>query len=157
MMRRKDREVTDWDEMIAIMRQCDVCRIALNDEGAPYILPLNFGMEVQDGRVELYFHGALSGRKYELMRRDPRVSFEMDRGHQLVMDTVHGTCSMAYESVIGQGRITLLPEEEKATALARIMRQYHEEAFAYNPAPLPATAVFKLTVERMTAKRRMAK
>lgn len=156
-MRRKDREVTGWDEIVAIMRRCDVCRIALNDEGAPYILPLNFGMEVLDGRVELYFHGALTGRKYELMRKDPRVSFEMDCGHQLITDAGRGTCSMAYESVIGQGRITLLPEEEKTAALGQIMRQYHREDFAYNPAALPATAVFKLTVERMTAKRRMAK
>lgn len=47
-MRRKDREITDFDEMINIMKKCDACTIALNDEetGFPYIVPLNFGMEV---------------------------------------------------------------------------------------------------------------
>ena len=45
-MRRKDREVTDLSEIIEIMKNCDVCRLALNDDGFPYILPLNFGMAV---------------------------------------------------------------------------------------------------------------
>ena len=31
-MRRKDREIKDFDRIIEIMNQCDVCRIALNDE-----------------------------------------------------------------------------------------------------------------------------
>ncbi|WP_347494349.1 hypothetical protein [Ruminococcus albus] len=38
-MRRKDREVTDLSEIIEIMKNCDVCRLALNDDGFPYILP----------------------------------------------------------------------------------------------------------------------
>lgn len=42
-MRRKDREITDFDEMIKIIEKCDTCRLALNDEEYPYIVPLNFG------------------------------------------------------------------------------------------------------------------
>jgi len=54
-MRRKDREVTDLSE---IMKNCDVCRLALNDDGFPYILPLNFGMAVNGEKITLYFHSA---------------------------------------------------------------------------------------------------
>ena len=43
-MRRSDREITDLKEIVEIMRKCDVCRLALNDDGYPYIIPLNFGM-----------------------------------------------------------------------------------------------------------------
>ena len=57
-MRRSDREVKDFDGIIRIMEKCDVCRIALNNNGYPYILPLNFGMKVDNNIVELYFHGA---------------------------------------------------------------------------------------------------
>ena len=46
-MRRKDREITDFNEMLEIMKKCDVCRIALNDEEFPYIVPLNFGLDIQ--------------------------------------------------------------------------------------------------------------
>ena len=63
-MRRNDREITEFSEMTDVMKRCDVCRLALNDEdGYPYLLPLNFGMEETDGRVTLYFHGAKEGKK----------------------------------------------------------------------------------------------
>ena len=39
-MRRKDREITDFNEIINIIKKCDVCRIALNDKDFPYIVPL---------------------------------------------------------------------------------------------------------------------
>ena len=60
-MRRNDREVTDLSEIIEIMKNCDVCRLALNDDGFPYILPLNFGMAVNGDKITLYFHSALEG------------------------------------------------------------------------------------------------
>ena len=82
-MRRTDREVTDREEMLDIMRRCDVCRLALNDGEYPYLVPLNFGMTAEDGRITLFFHSALAGRKAELMQADPRASFEMDCRRQL--------------------------------------------------------------------------
>ena len=54
-MRQKNREITDLVEIIEVMRGCDVCRLGLNDEdGFPYVIPLNFGMEVTDGKIRLY-------------------------------------------------------------------------------------------------------
>lgn len=153
-MRRKDREVTDRNAIIAIIRKCDVCCIALNDEGYPYILPLNFGMDVKDGVIELYFHGAMDGKKYELIKKDNRASFEMDCGHRLVTDAERGSCTMKYESVIGRGHIEMISDKEKEDALHILMKQYHEEEFAYNKAVVPVTRVFKLVVEEVTGKAR---
>ena len=31
-MRRSDREITDFQELITVMRGCDVCRLALHDD-----------------------------------------------------------------------------------------------------------------------------
>ena len=62
-MRRNDREVTDINEIMEIIADCDVCRLALNDDEYPYIIPLNFGAELVDGKVTLYFHSALKGKK----------------------------------------------------------------------------------------------
>lgn len=156
-MRRSDREVTGLEELAAIMGKCDVCRVAFHDDDYPYILPLNFGMDRKGDRIELYFHGAMDGTKYDLMKKDNRVSFEMDCGHRLVTDTGHGSCSMEYESVIGQGHMEILSDDEKEHALDILMRQYHQEAFSFNKAAMPHTKVFKLTVERMTGKRRVVK
>ena len=156
-MRRADREVTDRNDIIAIMKKCDVCRIALNDEGYPYILPLNFGMEEKDGVIELYFHGAMSGTKYDLIKKDNRASFEMDCGHRLVTEVESGNCTMEYESVIGRGHMEILSDEEKEDALNILMKQYHQEEFSYNKAVMKETQVFKLVVEEMTGKARKKK
>lgn len=59
-MRRSDREITDFQELITVMRGCDVCRLALHDEPYPYILPLNFGLEVDGETVRLYLTRARS-------------------------------------------------------------------------------------------------
>ncbi|MDE6209572.1 MAG: pyridoxamine 5'-phosphate oxidase family protein [Lachnospiraceae bacterium] len=154
-MRRADREVTEFEDIIDIIKKCDVCRIALNNENYPYILPLNFGMSVKDKRIELYFHGAMDGTKYDLMQKDNRVSFEMDCEHRLVTDEKSGSCTMEYRSVIGQGHIEILSDEEKYEALCILMKHYHKEEFPFNKAVMSRTKVFKLVVENMTGKVRM--
>ena len=62
-MRKANREVKDIEKIVEVMKKCEVCRIALNDEEYPYILPLSFGMDCIDGKVTLYFHSALEGTK----------------------------------------------------------------------------------------------
>lgn len=156
-MRRSDREIKDMKDMIEVMERCDVCRLALNDDGYPYILPLNFGMQVEDGQVVLYFHGAMAGKKYELFARDNRASFEMDCAHRLVTESDTGNCTMEYESVIGRGHMEMIPDDEKYEALLILMRHYRKEDFPFNKAVMPQTKVFKLVVEEMTGKKRMKK
>lgn len=153
-MRRKDREITEFDEMTAIMKKCDVCRLALNDGDYPYILPLNFGMQTENGKVTLYFHGANEGRKYDLIRENPCASFEMDCGHQLVAELETGMCTMYFESVIGHGTVSILDEKEKRNALRVLLSQYHEDDFPVDEKVIPHTTVFKMEVQEMTAKRR---
>ena len=160
-MRRKDREITDFSEMIGVMRRCDVCRLALNgEEGYPYILPLNFGMEETDGRVTLYFHGAKEGKKYELIRKNSKASFEMDCSHRLILSEKEDgcQCTMEYESVIGQGKIEILPDAEKKKVLDLLMKQYYPdrtEGFVFRPEVVAMTEVFGLKVEHMTGKKRV--
>lgn len=156
-MRRSDREIKDIDEIIKVIEKCDVCRLALNDDGYPYILPLNFGMQVTNGKITLYFHGATEGKKYELIEKDKRASFEMDCSHRLVTDMDRGNCTMEYESVIGKGMIEILSEEEKYDALCILMKHYHKEDFPFNKAVIPETTVMKLVVENVTGKVRMKK
>ena len=155
-MRRHDREITDKNEILEIMNLCDVCRLAFKDGDYPYILPLNFGIEEKAGYIILYFHSALEGYKTELIKRDNHVSFEMDCKHELKYDEGKGYCTMAYESVIGRGRIEVLPNDEKENALRKIMGHYHHSEDTYfNPAAIPRTLVYMLMIEEMTAKRKI--
>lgn len=153
-MRRKDREVTEFAEIVKIMEKCDVCRLALHDKEYPYILPLNFGMEIKNNQVILYFHGALEGKKYQLMEQNNRASFEMDCEHRLVTREKEGSCTMEYESVIGRGILEYVPEEEKLDALMCLMRHYHKEEFSFRKEVMPQTKVFRMIVQEMNGKQR---
>lgn len=155
-MRRHDREITDKNEILEIMNRCDVCRLAFNDGDYPYILPLNFGIEEKDGKITFYFHSALEGYKTELIKKNNRVSFEMDCKHELKYDKGKGYCTMAFESVIGRGKVEVLSEEEKENALRKIMVHYHHSEDTYfNPAAIARTLVYKLIIEEMSAKRKL--
>ena len=153
-MRRSDREINNFAEIVDVIKKCDVCRVAWNDNGYPYIIPLNFGMKAEGEQIVLYFHGAGEGKKYELIKQDNRVGFEMDCSHELIMEEVEGNCTMNYECVMGHGRVEMVPEEEKYEALRILMEHYHQEDFPFNRAVMPQTAVFRLNVEEMTGKRR---
>ncbi len=157
-MRRSDREIRDFDEILEVMKKCDVCRIAMQGDEYPYVIPLNFGMAVDGQQVVLYFHGAQTGMKYELLSKNNKVCFEMDCGHMLFTDMEKGNCTMCYESVIGYGAVEDVPEEEKREALDILMEHYPVPAgFHYNEAVVAQTRVLKLTVESMTGKRREEK
>lgn len=154
-MLRKDREITDRAAQLAVVDACDVCRVCLNGaDGYPYVVPLNFGVEVADDDVTLYFHCANRGTKLDLLARDPRATFEMDCDHELIFYDERMSCTMGYRSVIGRGRLEVVPEEEKIHGLDVLMRHYHAEEFAWSTKLLPATTVLRLRVEQMWGKRR---
>ena len=52
-MRRKDREITDIEEIRDIIEKCKVCRLAMQDEEGLYLVPLNFGYEFEKESLAL--------------------------------------------------------------------------------------------------------
>ena len=157
-MRQANIEVKDEKEIIYIIRSCDHCRLALNDDGYPYIIPLNFGLKVENGKILLIFHSALEGKKMDLIQKDNRASFEMDCKHELQYFDDKGYCTMAYESVIGRGHIRILSEEEKLPALKLLMAHYHNgKDMPFSTAAIPRTLVYAFEVESITGKRKPVK
>jgi uncharacterized protein len=154
IMRRKDREITQMEELLEIMRKCDVCRLALFDGTYPYIVPLNFGLAYNETTLELYFHCAREGKKLDLIRSNPNAAFEMDCSHNLITGDKACDYTMEFESVCGTGKISLLSEDDKINALTHMMRQYSKESsFEFNQNHLKAVTVFKLTVDSITGKK----
>ena len=156
-MRQSKRQVTDKATICAMLDAIDTIHVAMHDEPFPYVVPLNFGMEEREGTLYLLFHGAMTGTKYDRMERDPRATFEMDCGHMLCTDEAKGMCTMAYESVIGRGRLETVPEAEREAALQCLMAHYGRPDFAFDRASVAHTRVFRLAVESMTGKRRKIK
>ena len=153
-MRRKDREITDFHDIMDIMNKCDTCRLALFDQEYPYIVPLNFGVNIEDGQLYLYFHSANQGTKLDLIRQNNKATFEMDCEHNIILYDERMSCTMGYASVIGHGEIEFVDEDDKYEALKILMKHYHHEDFQFNTNMMKATTVFRLKVLDMVGKRR---
>lgn len=156
-MRRKDREVTDFEEIVQIIEGCEVVRIGLfdpDDPEFPYIVPVNFGYTVSaDRQIDLYIHGARAGRKFELMQRVGHCSFEMECDAFVDIIEQDGDVTMRYKSVMGKAEITLLEGADVEPALQSLMnRREDTRAFVWNRAPMPRTAVWRLRVTQLSAK-----
>ena len=153
-MRRKDREVTQTSEIIEIMKKCDSCSVAFFDEGYPYVIPMNFGVEHIDGVVTLYFHSAKFGKKLDLLRKNGRVAFEMSCSHQLVEGESPCSYTMEYESVCGNGHMEILDQAQKIKALQVLMNQYVEEqSLSFEKIALENVVVMSLIVNELKGKR----
>ena len=87
---------------------------------------------LKNGQLYLYFHSAKVGTKLDLIRKNNKVTFEMDCEHNIIMYDERMSCTMGYESVIGHGIVEFVEDENKITALKILMRHYHEEDFKFN-------------------------
>ncbi|MCI5517752.1 pyridoxamine 5'-phosphate oxidase family protein [Roseburia sp. MUC/MUC-530-WT-4D] len=153
-MRRKDREITDFEQMRAILDACDCARLGLVDEQGAYIVPMNFGWEEQDGKLALYFHGAAEGKKLDLIRKQGSVSFEMDRKHELVEGDIACAYSYCYQSIMGNGRIKIVEDiEQKKHGLQVIMSHYtKKQNWDFQDELVNRVAVLKLEVDNWSCK-----
>ena len=149
-MRKAEREIKDQRELEDVIRRAEVCRLAMIDDGVPYIVPMNFGY--RDGTF--YFHCAREGRKLDILRKHPRVCFELEADVRLAKGGAPCKWSTSYESVIGWGVAELVMDEEEARkGLEVLMSHYTEGPFDFDPRSLSLTAVIKVKAERMTGKR----
>ncbi len=157
-MRRKDREITDINEILSIVKKCDVCRVALFNKEYPYIVPLNFGSNYDPECLELYFHCANEGLKLDLIKENNHVAFEMDCSHRLVTGETACEYTMEFESVCGEGIIEILNTEEKRAALVLLMKQYSDaESFQFQDSVLDRVTALKLKVQNIKGKRLVKK
>ncbi len=155
-MRRKDRAITNRQEILAILDRAHICRLAMQDAEGLYIVPMNFGYEwPEDGNLTLYFHCAAEGRRVKALQACPSVAFEMDQElAQLSADTPCGYGCL-YESVIGNGQAAFLEDPaEKQHALAVLMRHQTGKDFSFSPAMAQSVTVFKVSASSFTVKAR---
>ncbi|HPT87858.1 MAG TPA: pyridoxamine 5'-phosphate oxidase family protein [Bacillota bacterium] len=154
-MRRKDREVTDKSELIKIIEECKVCRIAMQDRDGLYIVPMNFGYAFEEDTLILYFHSAKEGRKVDALKENPEVCIEMDCGHALITGDSACKYSYYYKSIIGNGTAVVIDDiEEKKTALSALMKHQTGREFSFDEKMVSAVAVFKIVVHQYSGKAR---
>ena len=153
-MRRSDREITDRNKMIEILRSCEVVRLGLSDEKGVYIVPMNFGIKTDGEDICLCLHSAKEGRKTGILKSGATVSFEADTNHRLKTGTTACEYSYFYQCVMGQGKIiTADTFEEKLSVLRCLMSRYSEKNdFEFSSAAVEKTFAFMLKITDWSCK-----
>jgi nitroimidazol reductase NimA-like FMN-containing flavoprotein (pyridoxamine 5'-phosphate oxidase superfamily) len=149
-MRRKDKEISDKNIIDEIIRNSNICRIAMIDNGLPYLLPLNYGYF--DGN--LYFHSALSGRKIDILKQNNYVCFEIEGHTEIITGEKACDWTTKYRSVVGYGHIEFETDiEDKRKGLDIIMKAHGKlDENIYSESSLKPMLILKLKIESVSGK-----
>jgi len=125
------------------------------DGDRPYVLPLNFGAALEEGKITVYLHCALEGRKLDILRRNPRVCVEADCEYRLIEAKEACGYGCTYASVLGEGRAEILENPgEKAHGLSVLMAHQTGKEFFFTESQTASVCVLRIRLEQAAGKRR---
>ena len=151
-MRRSDREVNDINEIFSMLQSCDSLNLGMADDGMPYVIPMTFGCEMNDGIITVYLHSAQSGRKCDILQRNPNVCVEAHKYYRT--EEANGEITAKYESIIGTGKAVKLEEGDKVAAFKIMLEHYNNSGFPVeNCKGLLKSDVYKIELEQVSGKR----
>lgn len=151
-MRRKDRQVTA-EEAWAIVEDCSYGVLTMTAaDGTPYGVPVNYGRKGD----ALYFHSAMEGKKVDSLRKNGAACMVCVSQS----DVVEEKYTTAFRSAMVFGTVTEITDKEEKLQALRVLCEAlapsNMEMFdGYYPKYLEATAVWKLTAENITGKKRV--
>lgn len=144
--------IEDQSEIDAIIKACNTCYLGLSDlENQPYVVPMNFGYA--DNTI--YLHSGQEGRKWDIMKANPKACVTFLLGEELAYQDEHVACSWRVKSktVIAEGKIEFIEDyDEKVRILHILMANYSEREFTFNPPAVRNVGIYKLNIERIHAK-----
>jgi len=149
-VRRKDREITDPEEMQHILKVTKYVTVALGMQNEPYLVSLSHGYD--QTKNCLYFHCAPEGKKLIYAKTNPKV------WGQAVLDFgVTEECDYAYASVHFSGKFSLITDlSEKRHAMEVLIRQVSLNPEAklaqIKPEKIGAITMGKIEINYMSGK-----
>ena len=154
-MRKREREITDETMIRDILDRAQVIHLGLSDEGQPYVVPMNYGYVLEDGKLTFYLHGALEGYKYEVMGKNPRISFSIECDVKPFEGRVACQYGTVYSSIMGKGTAVLVEDiEEKKQAMSVLMKTQTGKDFTFDEKLVSIVRVIRLDITEFSAKHR---
>ena len=150
-VRRKDREITNPDELRQVLKSTKYVTVALCMNDEPYLVSLSHGYE--QVKNCLYFHCAPEGKKLVYLKANSKV------WGQAVLDFgVTEECDYAYNSVQFSGKMRLITDlSEKQHAIEVLVRQVsfnpEEKLAKIKPEKLEKTTIGRIDIEYMSGKK----
>ncbi|UFJ42288.1 pyridoxamine 5'-phosphate oxidase family protein [Brevibacillus humidisoli] len=158
-IRYKKRACDDQDRIVQFLNRAKTGYLGLADGSLPYVIPLNF-VWLQNS---IYFHGAASGRKTEIMAANPNACFTVSEEDGTIANPVPAKTDTGYFSVIIFGKVEPVSDLAKATSVMQALldkyvpgyfdkrlSQNHVEK--YRSSLGSRTAVYELKAISLTAK-----
>ncbi len=155
-MRRKDREITNREEMIQMIENAKVLRIALFDNAYPYIVPMHYGYTIEDSKVVFYMHSAKEGHKLDLIHQNGNVCVEIENEMEIISGgDVPCQYGAKFASVIVRGKAEIVEDtDEKIKGLKVLMLHQVNQDFEINEQMADMVCVIKVVVDEISAKER---
>ncbi|MFR7591108.1 MAG: pyridoxamine 5'-phosphate oxidase family protein [Longibaculum sp.] len=107
-----EREVIDPKLINEMLKYFDHVHLGIHDDdGYPYVVPLNFGYEIKNDKLYVYTHFMKRGHKLDLIRKNPRVCLQFSLFHDFP-DCPYKGHRHDYRSVIAKGVIRIIDANE---------------------------------------------
>ena len=154
-MTKRERQVTDLVEIRRILDTGKVLHLGLAVNDEPYVVPMNYGYTMEDGKLVLYLHCAHQGKKLDMIRANSRVFFEIDCDHKPFAGEKPCQYGLVYSSVMGRGTASIVEDvEEKKQAMTILMKTQTGKDFTFEDRLVSIVTVVRIDVAEYTAKHR---
>ena len=154
-MTKRELQITDEQQIRAILDGAKVVHVGMCVDNEPYVVPMNYGYLMEDGRLTIYLHSAQQGKKLDMIRQNPKVFFELDCDWVPFEGERPCQYGLSYSSVMGRGTATILEDvEEKKRAMSLLMKTQTEKDFTFEDRLVSIVAVIRIDVDGYTAKHR---
>ena len=154
-MTKRELQITDENQIRNILNKAKVLHLGLCVDNEPYVVPMNYGYTMEDGKLVLYLHSAVRGKKLDMIRANCKVFFELDCDLAPFEGEKPCQYGLAYSSVMGRGIATIVEDvPEKMKAMSILMKTQTEKDFTFNDRLVSIVTVIRIDVSEYTAKHR---
>ena len=154
-MTKRERQVTDLQQIRQILDTGKVLHLGLAVNDEPYVVPMNYGYTMEEGKLVLYLHSAVRGKKLDMMQANPKVFFEIDCDWIPFEGNLPCQYGLSYSSVMGKGVATMVEDvEEKMKAMTILMKTQTGKDFSFVERLVSIVTVIRIDVSEYTAKHR---
>ena len=154
-MTKREFQITDEAQILEILDKSKVLHLGLAVDNEPYVVPMNYGYTMEGGKMVLYLHSAVQGKKLDMIRANPHVFFEMDCDRMPFEGKVACQYGMVYSSLMGRGTAHIVEDvEEKTKAMSILMKTQTGKDFEFTDRLVSIVSVIRVDVTEYTAKHR---
>ena len=154
-MTKRELQITDENQIRSILDTAKVLHLGLCADNEPYVVPMNYGYSLEEGRLVIYLHSALQGKKLDMIRCNPKVFFELDTDRVPFEGEKPCQYGLSYSSVMGRGTAAIVEDvEEKIQAMKYLMKTQTGKDFEFNEKLVSIVTVIRIDVAEYTAKHR---